>query len=90
MMIPRAADRRKRVRVPASGPIEIELAGPAPTTIPGELIDCSDVGFRAAHHSSSLAAGLEIRYRREGASGRARVVWTHVLDGNCVSGFLLL
>lgn len=83
-------DRRKNTRLPSSGPVEIEFDAPASITVHGELIDLSAMGFRAAHQSSGLVAGTEVCFRWEGASGRARVIWTHILQGNCVSGFLLL
>jgi hypothetical protein len=84
------ADRRQAERSPQSGPIEISFADPNPIAVSAELIEASDRGFRAAHDSRLLAPGLEVHYRREGASGRARVIWTHVLDGRSVSGFLIL
>jgi hypothetical protein len=83
-------DRRREERLPRSGAIELSFADPNPMTIGAELIEVSERGFRASHDSRLLAPGLEVHYVRAGASGRARVMWTHVLDGRCVSGFLIL
>jgi hypothetical protein len=84
------ADRRREERLPQSGDVHISFEDPNPVTVRAELIEVSDRGFRAAHDSKLLAPGLEVHYARTGASGRARVIWTHVLDGRSVSGFLIL
>ena len=86
----RDADRRREERLPRSGAVEISFVDPNPVTVVAELIEVSERGFRAAHESKLLAPGLEVQYGRIGATGRARVIWTHVLDGRCVSGFLVL
>jgi hypothetical protein len=83
-------ERRKEDRLPQSGAIEISFEDPNPVMIRADLIEISDQGFRATHDSKALAPGLEIQYAREGSSGTARVIWTHVLEGRCVSGFLIL
>jgi hypothetical protein len=83
-------ERRKVPRESHTGPLELSFDDPIPTTVHAELIEVSAMGFRAAHQCTSLDAGIEVRYQWEGASGRARVIWTHVLDGHRVSGFLLL
>jgi hypothetical protein len=84
-------DRRKVPRTPSSGRLEIMLADPAPERVDAELIEISSLGFRAAHDSSALEPGLEVLCKRDGADAvRARVIWTHVLGGRRVSGFLLL
>ena len=83
-------ERRLEKRWPQSGAIEISFANPAPVTVEAELIEASGRGFRAAHDSKALAAGIEVEYKSSHTSGRARVIWTHVLDGRCVSGFLTL
>ena len=83
-------ERRLEKRWTQSGPIEISFADPAPVTVRAELIEASERGFRAAHDTKALAAGLEVEYRSSLSSGRARVIWTHVLEGRCVSGFLTL
>jgi hypothetical protein len=86
----RNPDRRKEGRSPQSGAIEISFADPVPVTVQAELLEGSARGFRAAHNEKALAPGLEVDYKSAGSSGRARVIWTHVLEGRCVSGFLLL
>jgi hypothetical protein len=83
-------ERRQEKRQPQSGAIEISFADPVPVTVNGELIEVSGRGFRAAHNTKGLAPGLEVEYRSSSAAGHARVIWTHVLDGQCVSGFLTL
>jgi hypothetical protein len=83
-------DRRREERLPRSGVIELSFDDPNPVTVQAELIEASDRGFRAAHESKLLAPGIEVQYTRSGSVGRARVIWSHVLDGRCVSGFLIL
>jgi hypothetical protein len=55
-----------------------------------DLIEMSDKGFRASHDAKSLVPGLEVRYVLAASSGRARVMWMRVLEGRCVTGFLIL
>jgi hypothetical protein len=86
----RNPERRTEERSPQSGSIEISFEDPGPVTVRAELLEASARGFRAAHDEKSLAPGLEVDYRSASSSGRARVMWTHVLEGRCVSGFLLL
>jgi len=76
--------------VPFSGRVELRFDDPVPFAVSAQLIELSSTGFRAAHHCKNLDPGTEVRYQREGASGRARVIWTHVLEDHRVSGFLLL
>jgi len=83
-------ERRKAPRAAHAGRLELSFDDPIPTTVQAELIEISARGFRAAHRCTTLDAGIEVRFEREGATGRARVIWTHVLDGYRVSGFLLL
>jgi hypothetical protein len=84
-------ERRKVRRTPFSGRLEIMLVDPAPQRVEAELIEISSMGFRAAHDSSTLEPGLEVLCKRDGADAvRARVIWTHVLGGRRVSGFLLV
>lgn len=84
------SERRQEARLAQSGTIEISFEDPTPLTVRAELIEVSARGFRAAHDAKALAPGVEVDYRGDSSSGRARVIWTHVLDGRCVSGFLVL
>ena len=86
----RNPDRRQEERSPVSGTIEISFEDPAPVTVRAELLEVSGRGFRASHDEKALAPGLEVKYTSASSSGRARVIWTHILEGRCVSGFLLL
>jgi hypothetical protein len=83
-------DRRGATRVVESGRVRIWFANPARVDLEADWIETSATGFRLAHDSSALEPGLEISYQSPERSGRARVVWTHVLDGRRVSGFLRL
>ena len=83
-------DRRWAVRTPASGRVEIGIEGLAPTVVEAEMIESSATGFRASHDSVALESGADVRYRAASASGRARIMWTHVIQGRRVSGFLRL
>ena len=90
MSAPYTPERRSAKRQARTGRVEISFQDPMPATVEAELIEVSKTGFRAAYASKGLAPGLEVEYRRDGRSGRARVIWTHILEGNRVSGFLIL
>lgn len=83
-------DRRETTRTATVGGVEISFDFPAPTVIEAELVETSVTGFRVVHDSKALEPGLEVRYQAPRASGRARVVWTHVLEGRRVSGLAVL
>jgi len=87
---PRNPERRQEERSPQSGAITIVFEDPSPVTVVAELIEVSGRGFRAAHDAKALMAGVEVDYATSHSSGRARVMWTHVLEGRCVSGFLIV
>ena len=70
--------------------VEISLAAPVPMRIPAVLVETSATGFRASHDSKELEPGRAVHYERDGASGEARVIWTHVLEGRRMSGFLVV
>ena len=84
------AERRRLPRQAADGFVDVSFDDPLPVTVRAELVDTSDSGLRASHDSKRLVPGLIVRLDRSAHSQRARVVWTHVLDGRRVSGFLLL
>jgi hypothetical protein len=85
-----ARDRRGAARHPATGRIRLTFEDPLPVDVEAELVDTSIHGFRASHASKTIVPGLELKFEREDASGRARVIWTHVRAGTTVSGFLIL
>ena len=86
----RNRDRRAEPRLPVSGRIEFSFDDPSPTVVEAELLESSSMGFRAVHESKALNPGIEVHYQRSGATGRARVIWTHVLNQRRVSGFVML
>ena len=90
MSASRSPERRRVPRSPGSGRLKLQFENPVPAEVTAELIEVSSMGFRAAHDCASLDPGIEVTYQRDGGSGRARVIWTHVLDGRRMSGFLLL
>jgi hypothetical protein len=69
--------------------LEISFEIPVETTISASLIETSSTGFRAAHDSTALEPGLSVSYKRDGVSGQACIIWTHILEGRRVSGFLI-
>jgi hypothetical protein len=83
-------DRRSEKRSPYFGLVEISFEDPTPVIIQAELIEVSGRGFRASHHEKALAPGLQVDFKSAKSSGRACVIWTHVLEGRCNSGFLVL
>ncbi len=51
-------ERRREPRVPASGPVRLELLESVPVrTVEGRPVDTSESGFRAAHGHAGLTAG---------------------------------
>ena len=84
----KTGDRRRAVRSPESGRVKIWFENPARVEIEADWVEASATGFRLAHDSNALEPGLEISYESDGRRGRARVVWTHVLEGRRVSGFV--
>jgi len=85
-----AHDRRSEPRHAASERVQLSFDDPSPTVVEAKLIEDSSNGFRAVHDSKALCPGIEVQYQRAGAIGRARVIWTHVLNQRRVSGFLIL
>jgi len=83
-------DRRESPREAADGTVEISFSAPALTVVKGVLVETSASGFRASHDCEALEPGLEVQYLRTGSRGSARVIWTHVLEGRRVSGFLVI
>ncbi|MGC4054842.1 MAG: hypothetical protein QM757_38870 [Paludibaculum sp.] len=83
-------NRRKSPRFPAAGTVDLFFEDPLPTTVQAQLQETSEQGFRIAHDSRQVVPGLEVLLRRDGTSRRARVIWTHILDDQLVSGCLLL
>ncbi len=84
------SERRRATRIPASGRVEVSFKDPTLVTVEAELAETSATGFRIVHQSQALISGLEISLHRDKDTRRARVVWTHVLEGRRVSGCLLM
>lgn len=83
-------DRRLAVRVAQTGRVKLKVDGPVRSEVEGELIEASAQGFRLSHASRELVPGVVVEYAGAHGSGKARVVWTHVLAGSCVSGLMVL
>lgn len=86
----KSRDRRGAARAVESGRVKIWFENPARVDLEADWIEASATGFRLAHDSSALEPGLEITYQSRSSHGRARVIWTHVLEGRRVSGFVRL
>jgi hypothetical protein len=84
------SERRQAKRHPATGRIEVLFADPVPTVIEGEVLDVSSSGFRLSHTSNQLVAGLDVQLRYEGHQYMARIIWTHIQNGQRFSGCMLL
>ena len=83
------ADRRAEPRFLAAGSIEL-LSEEAPEVVHGQLLDYSGSGFRALHACHALHAGQTVHFRHPLDHGRARVVWTRILNETVESGFVVL
>lgn len=84
------AERRRFARFPTSGRVEISFEDPTSVTVEAEMEEKSATGFRIAHKSDDLVPGLELCLHCDGVTKRARVVWTHLLNGRRISGCVLL
>jgi hypothetical protein len=89
-MVKDISDRRRAPRVPVFERVEIFFDDPIPAVLEVELSDSSASGFRISHDSQLLVPGLPVRLRRNGAVQEARVIWTHILEGQRISGCLIL
>ncbi|HUJ20903.1 MAG TPA: hypothetical protein VLX58_05235 [Bryobacteraceae bacterium] len=92
----RHVEQRREPRWKAHGEIWFSLdegapAGPAPKEVLGTLLDRSSSGFRAQHDCKELMSGQLVRFRMKPSSGgRARVMWTRIIDDRVESGFLIV
>jgi hypothetical protein len=86
----RHSERRAAARAPQSGALKIYFTDPLRVSVSASLIETSATGFRASHNSNAVAPGMEVDFQSEWRSGTARVIWTSVQEGRCVSGFLIL
>lgn len=83
-------EQRTEERVPASGQVLLCIERPETLNISAELADVSESGFRAEHQCLKLAAGQIVQFRHPRGAGKARVVWTRILEGSVQTGFLVL
>ena len=88
-MNPSIAEQRRETRRRGHGSVLVRSESPGSRNIQGRLVDVSDSGFRMAHDCSALTAGQYVAFAHVEAKGRARVVWTRILDDSVESGFVL-
>jgi hypothetical protein len=88
-MNPSVAEQRRETRRPGQGSVLVRSESPGSRNIQGRLVDVSASGFRMAHNCSALTAGQYVAFAHVEASGRARVVWTRILDDSVESGFVV-
>jgi len=88
--LPLEAERRAAPRRQVSEQVHLCFEDQKRVEIAGEITDSSVTGFRVRYAAAALSPGLEVSFRCTGASGKARVIWTRVLGGQNVSGFVLL
>ncbi len=87
----RSVDRGKAAReaAPGSGNVLVRPEAPGSRDIQGKLVDVSDSGFRMAHQCAGLTAGQYVQFAHVEARGRARVVWTRIVNHAVESGFVV-
>lgn len=88
-MNPSVAEQRRETRHLGHGNVLVRSESPGSRDIEGRLMDVSASGFRMAHDCSALTAGQYVAFAHVEAKGRARVVWTRILDDSVESGFVL-
>ena len=88
-MNPLATEQRRETRRPGHGNVLVRPESPGSRDIQGRLVDVSGSGFRMAHDYSALTAGQYVTFAHVEARGRARVVWTRILEASVESGFVV-
>jgi hypothetical protein len=88
-MNPLVTEQRRETRRPGHGNVLVRPESPGSRDIQGRLVDVSGSGFRMAHDCSALTAGQYVTFAHVEARGRARVVWTRILDDSVESGFVV-
>jgi hypothetical protein len=83
------AEQRRETRRRGHGNVLVRPENPGSRDIQGRLADVSDSGFRMAHDCSALTAGQYVIFAHVEARGRARVVWTRIVDDSVESGFVV-
>ena len=83
-------DLRKEPRAAARGSVHLHFEDPLAVEVEANLLDTSTSGFRASHNCVMLSPGLLVEFRHKLKTGRARVIWTQLRDGQHVSGFMIL
>ena len=82
-------EKRREVRHAGVGSVLVRPEAPGSRDIQGKLVDVSDSGFRMAHQCAALTAGQFVEFAHVEARGRARVVWTRIVNHAIESGFVL-
>jgi hypothetical protein len=88
-MTPSVAEQRRETRRRGHGSVLVRSESPGSRDIQGRLVDVSASGFRMAHDCAALTAGQYVAFAHVEAKGRARVVWTRILDDSVESGFVV-
>jgi hypothetical protein len=83
------AEKRREARHPGTGNVLVRPEAPGSRDIQGKLVDVSDRGFRMAHQCAALTAGQYVSFAHVEARGRARVVWTRIVNHAIESGFVV-
>jgi len=89
MMNPLVAEQRRETRRQGHGNVLVRPESPGSRDIQGRLVDVSGSGFRMAHNCSALTAGQYVTFAHVEARGRARVVWSRILEDTVESGFVV-
>jgi len=88
-MNPSVTEQRRETRRPGHGNVLVRPESPGSRDIQGRLVDVSGSGFRMAHDCSALTAGQYVTFAHVESRGRARVVWTRILEASVESGFVV-
>jgi hypothetical protein len=83
-------EKRREPRLPASGELVLRVLDLGSPEFRGKLLDISAHGFRLSHSNATLTPGQEVEYTRDGAAGRAKVVWNRIASGEMESGFFVV
>jgi len=84
------AERRAEPRHTAAGQVRLRQSSPLAEPFTGQLMDVARTGFRAHHDRLSLGSGQLVEFQMARRHGRARAVWTRILDGKAETGFRIV
>ena len=86
----KGAERRREVRIEASGTVRLRPSDVLAEPFTGRLLDIAPNGFRARHARLTLATGQLVDFSFADRRGLACAVWTRIENGEAETGFRIV